>query len=379
MATVLFVMKYPMHRPENLKGKFDGQMAAVRALGHEAYAIGWKPEGMWLLGEGTGEFLRRNRWTGMPGYDHTKIFTDLMAAVRQVLRERNIDLLYLRYMPTFGGAVETVRLLKKQGGKLVVEFPTWPRKAENRRSLLRRPVFAYTDHVLKRIHPMVDLYAVMGEDCGGQLDGRPALNIANGFDVECVPVHVPGALRRGIHLLALASMTRSHGYDRVLRGMVEYKGSEPIHLHMVGSEGDGSLAAWKALTEQLGLRSRVTFHGPLYGDMLNEVVAFSDVGIGALGTFRLGVPGVPPIKHREYMARGIPFIYSGDDPSMPQDERFCLRVPNTEEPIDMEAIAAFAGRGKRAAEIPGLMRAYAREHMSWTPVMGRVLERVWEE
>ena len=29
MPTILFVMKYPLHRKENLKAKFDGQLAAA--------------------------------------------------------------------------------------------------------------------------------------------------------------------------------------------------------------------------------------------------------------------------------------------------------------------------------------------------------------
>jgi len=269
-----------------------------------------------------------------------------------------------------------MRLLKKQGGKLIVEFPTYPRTAENRRSLPRKPVFAYTDHVLKRIHPMVDLYTVIGEDCGGTLDGRPAMNIVNGVCAENMPEHIPNAQRESIHLLGLASMIGSHGYDRVLQALAEYRGSKDIRLHMVGADGDGSLAVWKVLAKRLGLTGRVTFHGPLYGDALEKVVALSDIGIGVLGFFRFGFSCGMPLKQREYMARGLPFVYAGDDPDLPEDARFCLRVSNSEEPIDMAAIAAFAEQSKRAADVPGLMRAYAREHMSWASVMRSVLERV---
>ena len=33
-----FLMRYPLEKGDNLKIKFDGQMAAVRAMGHEALA-----------------------------------------------------------------------------------------------------------------------------------------------------------------------------------------------------------------------------------------------------------------------------------------------------------------------------------------------------
>ena len=42
-ASVLFLMRYPLEKDDNLKIKFDGQMAAVRAMGHEARLIGWGP------------------------------------------------------------------------------------------------------------------------------------------------------------------------------------------------------------------------------------------------------------------------------------------------------------------------------------------------
>ncbi len=374
MATILFVMKYPLHRQENLKGKFDGQLAAVRGLGHQAYAIGWDEEGMWLLGDGTRELLQKNPLARMPGYDHTVIFADLMAAALRALREKPIDAMYLRYMPTFRSAVKTVEQLKKQGGKLILEFPTYPREQENSRSLLRRPVFAYADRVLKRIHPMVDLYTLIGEPCDGQLDGRPAMNIVNGIHVEGLPLHVANGKDPTVRLLALASMAGWHGYDRILRSLAAYEGPAKVELHFVGGDGDGSLAKWQQLAQELGLQGRARFHGPLYGDALNETVARCDVGVGSLGMFRFGLHSGMTLKLREYMARGLPFVYAVDDPAIPEGERFCLRAPNDESPISMEKIVAFAAQSKADAGLPADMRAYARAHMSWEGVLKAALE-----
>lgn len=376
MAAILFVMKYPLHCHENLKAKFDGQMAAARALGNEVYCIGWNMEGMWLVGESTPVRLRRNRFTKMPIYSHTKIFVDLMAAVRQVLCEKKIDILYLRYMPTFGGAVKTMRMLKAQGGKLALEYPTYPKERENRRSLLRRPIFAYTDHVLSRIHPMVDLYTLIGEKCEGMLDGRPAMNIVNGIFVDNLPLHKPNPQTETINLLALASMAGWHGYDRILRSLSEYQGAQDVRIHLVGADGDGSLAAWKELAVRLGIAERVTFHGALYGEALSSVVQICDIGIGSLAMFRFGLSQGMTLKLREYMARGLPFVYAVDDPSIPSDERFRLRVPNDESAIDMGELVAFAVRAKHSEAVPSLMRAYAKAQMSWESVMRSVLERL---
>ena len=377
MPTILFMMKYPLHRRDNLNGKFDGQLAAARALGWDAYHIGWDRHGMYLVGESSRVLLRRNRCTGMPGYEHTKIFPDLMAAMRAALRHIHVDVLYLRYMPTFAGAPAALRAVKAQGAKLVMEYPTYPTQAENSRFFLRRQVFRYTDHVLAAINPMVDLYTLIGEPGpAGGLRGRPTMDIVNGVDVRALPLHAPNAASPQIRLLALASMSGWHGYDRILTALAAYAGDADVRIEFVGGDGDGSLAAWRALADTLGLSSRVTFHGALYGEALERVVAQCDVGVGSLGMYRYGLKVGTTLKLREFLARGLPFLSAVEDPALPEDPAFALRVPNSDAPIDMAAVVAFARRAKADAEAPLRMRAHAQANLTWEGVLGGVLRRV---
>ena len=376
MPTILFLMKYPLHRRENLKAKFDGQMAAARALGWKAYCIGWDGQGMSLVGEGVCEPLRRNRFARLPGYDHTLIFHDLMLAAREALRRVPTDVVYLRYMPTFGGALTTLRQLKAEGGRLVLEYPTYPKEQENSRFFLRRQVFRYTDRILGRIHPLVDLYALIGAPCDGTLDGRPAMNIVNGVDVDAYPQHTPNADDPTVRLLALASMSGWHGYDRILHSLAAYQGDAEVRIEFAGGDGDGSLAVWTALSKSLGLEDRVMFHGPLYGEALDALIARCDVGVGSLGMYRFGITQGMTLKLREYMARGLPFLSAVEDPALPDDPAFALRVPNDDTPIDMAQVVAFGKNAKRDADVSRRMRTHAMKTMSWTGVMRAVLERV---
>ncbi len=376
MPTILFIMKYPLHKQENLKAKFDGQVTAARTLGWDAYLIGWDKEGMSLIGKEGVVPLRRNRLTALPGYDHTLIFHDLMAAVTAAFRHIHVDVLYLRYMPTFAGALRTVKQLKAQGGKLVLEYPTYPKEAENNRFFLRRQVFRYTDHILSKIHPMVDLYTLIGQPCDGTLDGRPAMNIVNGVNVAALTPHTPNPQDNTVRLLALASMSGWHGYDRILYSLAAYHGETPVHIDFVGGDGDGSLAKWQALVQELGVDNRVTFHGPLYGKALDDRVAACDVGVGSLGMYRYGITQGMTLKLREYLARGLPFISAVDDPALPEDPAFALRVPNDDTSIDMQAVVTFAQHAKQAPDAAARMRAYAQQNLSWEGVLRGVLERV---
>ena len=377
MPTILFVMKYPLHQRDNLKNKFDGQLAAARALGWDACFIGWDTQGLWLVEENARTLLFASRFCKMRGYDHTVIFADLMTGVRKVLARQRVDVLYLRYMPTFGGALRAMRQLKAAGGKLVVEYPTYPKDEENSRFFLRRLVFAHTDRVLAKINPLVDLYTLIGKPCeGGLLDGRPAVNIMNGVDAAAFPLHAPNAADPTVRLLALASMSGWHGYDRLLTALAAYRGDADVRVEMVGGDGDGSLAAWKALSERLGLQSRVTFHGPMHGEALDRLIDTCDAGVGSLGMYRYGIHTGMTLKLREYMARGLPFLTAVPDPALPDDPAFALRVPNDDSEIDMAAVVAFARAAKRDAALPARMRAHAESTLSWTGILRDVLERV---
>ena len=96
---------------------------------------------------------------------------------------------------------------------------------------------------------MVDLYTLIGEDGGGTLRGRPAMNIVNGVDVR-LPLHVPRTGDPAVRLLALASMSGWHGYDRILRSLAAYRGDADVRVEFAGGDGDGSLGKWKLLTDE---------------------------------------------------------------------------------------------------------------------------------
>jgi len=375
MAAILFVMRYPLDCWENLKAKFDGQMAAAEALGHEAWFLGYDKAGVWLCRGEERTLVRRAPLGGLPGYAKTLFYVDLMEGLKKAVSLRRFDGVYLRYMRFFFNAPGALSRVKETGAKLILEHPTYPFEHGRVMSPLRRPVFWVLDRVFAHIEPLLDLYALIGDPCGPELHGVPAINIVNGVDVDRMPSHV-NRPTPDIGFLALASMSRWQGYDRLIEALAAYRGDAEITLHMVGGEGDGALAEWKRLARERGVEGRVRFHGELFGPQLDEVAARCDVGVGGLGLFRKGQFCSMTLKLREYMARGLPFVYAVDDPDVPEEARFCLRVPNDDSPIDMAELVAFARRAKADDEVSGLMRAYAREHMSWQNVLKNVLGKV---
>ena len=74
MARILFLMRYPLDGWDNLKNKFDGQMAAMEALGHEAWHIGFDKQGMWLCRGSEKTLLKTCALNAMPGYTKTVLY-----------------------------------------------------------------------------------------------------------------------------------------------------------------------------------------------------------------------------------------------------------------------------------------------------------------
>ena len=120
----------------------------------------------------------------------------------------------------------------------------------------------------------------------------------------------------------------------------------------------------------------VIFHGGVYGEELDHLINGMDLGISSLGLYRIGLELGTVMKGREYMARGLPFVYAGEDPTIEKDHPHALQVPNSDVPIDMEEVIAFAKRVRTEDDAAQRMREYARRHMSWEMEFERILNAV---
>ena len=374
MADILFVMKYPLNGQETLIPKFQGQMAAMERLGHRAWYLGWDEVGIWLCRDEEKTLVCRSRFSRLPGYSHTFLFDDLMEGMKNAVRQMPFALVYMRYMMTFSKAPAAFQAVKESGAKLVMEHPTYPFENGKKTNLLREPVFRYADYVFRQVEPLI------GERNDGALNGRPAMNITNGVDADSLPLHRSRGEAGPPAILALASMTRGQGYDRLLRAMAPVQ--EDYVIYFAGGSSDGSLEEWQRLAQELNMGEKAQFLSPVQGAALDELTDRCDIGMGGLGIHRLGQTVSRPLKQREYMARGLPFFYAVNDPDMPEDERMCRHLPDDETIPDGAEILRFAKESRLDAELPARMRAYAREHLGWEQQFKPVLERLgipWNE
>ena len=185
--------------------------------------------------------------------------------------------------------------------------------------------------------------------------------ITNGIDVDSYALRRPSASEGSkVKLLAVANFNRWHGYDRVLEAM---KGSDPsrIELHLVGDgpEKDNLVR----LASDLSV-SNAIFHPPLKRKELDQLFDECDAAFGVLSLDRKGLREMCPLKHREYCARGMPFIYAGLDLDIPPDSPYALRLSQDGD-LSIKIITEFALRTRDAVDHPKLMRRFATDSLDW--------------
>ena len=218
---------------------------------------------------------------------------------------------------------------------------------------------------LRRVSGVIGVTPEITRRVRAEAPRATAITITNGVDVEGVPptgfVPFDGAVLR---MAAVASEFVSwQGLDRLLNGMLNYRGPVSMTLVLAGSVPAALAGLIQRCTERPGIT--IQCPGLVFGPELDTLLARANLAIASLGLFRKQMNQACPLKVREYTARGIPFVYGYEDPDIPEDCEFAMRVSNDERPVDLPAVIRFAARTAGETDLSGRMRAFAGRHMDW--------------
>lgn len=376
MKSVLFLMRYPLIDAYNLKQKFDGQIQAAVNLGYNVYFIAYDRENVYLVNKNKDakQKICRTRFGAFPKYRSTFGFFDLFKAFSKAQKNIHFDLVYMRSKIMLPTAISALKKHKKSGGKLMVEIPSYNSK-EQELSRFRSCVQGVASIWKKKLPQLVDLYTLIGATDVKEYNGRPALCISNGVCVENFPAHTHKAGEE-VRILALASMRNWQGYDRLIKGLSEYDGKTPVYIEMIGDDGDGSLILWRDLAKEKGVESHVNFRGALYDSQLTNAVNRCDIGAATLGLHRKSKGVGSVLKVREYMARGIPFIYSYDDSLLDGKEPFALKITGDDSAVSIAQVVDWVETLRMNKNITEEMRTFAKEKMSWDAQLKNAFDKV---
>ena len=268
-----------------------------------------------------------------------------------------------------------VKQMKKAGMKVVMEIPTYPYDSEYHTQRMNKQIFQ--DKIFRK-YLAKQLDAIITFSDYEEIFGQKTIRISNGIDFNSVKVKSTiNDTSKMLNLIGVAEIHEWHGFDRVLKGLVDYY-SKPqtytVRFHIVGyffiAEEERE---FEKLMRGNHIEEYVILHGKKHGEELDELFNQCDFGIGSLGRHRVGIDKIKTLKNREYAARGIPFIYSETDTDFDQ-KPYVLKVPADETPIDINNIIQFY---KRLSMSPLEIRESIKD-LSWKNQIEIVLRTVFE-
>ena len=261
--------------------------------------------------------------------------TGLMAGLRQrvdyggiydyCVRE-NIAMVYARcFQNANPWLISFFKKLKKSGIRAVTEIPTYPYDQEFKHFDRKTRMGLKIDQLFRRsLYQQMDALVTFSDE--ERIFGQRTIRISNGVDFDSIPLHQPSTINHQpseLHLIGVAEVHPWHGFDRVMAGIGEYYSQPPtssgqrpdVFFHVVGGVHPHRMAAdFTPIIEKYGIQDKIVFHGQLFGEELTRVFNQCQFAIGSLGRHRSGITIIKTLKNREYATRGIPFIYSEQDP-----------------------------------------------------------------
>ena len=241
---LLYIVRYSIDEDFNLKMKFDGQLEAFRNIGYDVYFVGYDHQHFYLIHNDSKEIIGNTHFS-IPSYIHTFYYVDVYNIIRKLIKKEYFDYFYWRSAPSWLASYRLTKAIKKSGSKLIYEIPTFLKTTEKPLSKLRALFEVYSSHWNNKMNQYIDCYVMIGEDAHGMYKGKPAINIDNGINVDAIPVRKVNYDPNAIHLMALASMSYWHGYDRIIQSLADYKGNQKVIIHMIGGNDGGSFPEWK--------------------------------------------------------------------------------------------------------------------------------------
>lgn len=265
-------------------------------------------------------------------------FSDVVLFFSQLSREidaKNFDFVYIRFTPIDFGFERFIKKLKKTNPdiKIILEIPTYPFTFEYK-AWSRRWYFELFKTDLGSICECLHTVLYIGEKF--KCKHVPCIKINNAAEVLEYPLRKYSYEEDSYHFAVSGSLFFWMGLDRLFNGIVEYYKNNPrnkkITVHIIGA---GPMKhRW-----QREFKNKVNIIFYNFNDTfgVNQVWNKADLGIGSLGAHRKNVYHLSPLKHREYAARGIPFVYAGIDEHF-ENKNYLLRVPSNDEEIDISSV-----------------------------------------
>lgn len=297
-------------------------------------------------------------------------------AIYNYIENNRIDFIYLRsYNNANPFLVDFAARLKKDKRICVLEIPTYPYDDEFKEARRSDRIKLYLDKLYRNLLASKLAYIITYTDLPS-IFGQKTICISNGVDFDEISMKKKyrDDFESVVHLLIVAELHYWHGVDRAISGMANYYNTKPktkVILHIVGKPYTPAGLKLQEQVKNLKLEEFVLFHGPLWGEALDDIFELADIGIGSLGRHRSNIYKIKTLKNREYAARGIPFVYSETDEDLDKMP-YVLKVPADESALNISDVLYFR---QHIHLSPSQIRNSIITTLSWQVQMKKIIDQ----
>lgn len=255
------------------------------------------------------------------------------------IRNNDYDYIYIRKpLFTFSFLKHIKRIKELTNSIKILEVPTFPYYKELKKTKYSFLLILVDKCIQKSINNYFNY--VFSFNNFEKMFGIPNISITN-----CTPdLNFKIDVNRFdniINMVAVSTISFDQGFDRVINGLYEYYKTSPtidVYFYLVG-EGK-ELSKLKRLSKKLEIEKKIFFMGVLSGDELKHIYELSHIGISSLAPHRKNLTEACPLKSREYIALGLPFISSYYDKKL-IDFKYNLNIPIDDSALNIFEVISF--------------------------------------
>lgn len=260
----------------------------------------------------------------------------------KLFQKIDFDLIYMRYMlyvPFLSSIFKKYKVVMEINSDDTLEYRLHSKITHYYNILTRNLTLKHIDSfitVSKELQKRFEFF------------NKPIMIIANGIDVKEYAMQQNNNDKPILVFIGTPNKPW-HGLDKIVE-MAKY--FEKYQFYVIGTEGKET--------------DNIKYFGYLSRAESTKVIQSCDVGIGTLSLYKTGLNEASPLKTRQYLACGLPIIYSYQDTDLCGNMDFSLRLKNEEKNIDYNVIESFVETVFNNQKIKIRAREFAEEMLDYT-------------
>ncbi len=286
----------------------------------------------------------------------------------------NADRWYIRYCVLNDHSLALLSKVAAEKATVYFEIPTYPYNGE-----LTDEQLVVDVENQKMITPYVaGVFSPSCED-GDVFLGRKIIKTGNGVQfLDFNKSSVRKKIDKEFNLIGVAFLAFWHGYDRIIKSLKDFKIKVPdvrCRYYVVG-EGPEKNELIR-IAEKYDVMDMVEFCGSVDGDDLIELYNKAHCGVACLGLHRRQGRNIKtePLKVREFMAAGLPFILSYQDSIDFSNLPGVYRVSDDDADVDLVNIFNQC-KSFYISDAEHILRDFAKNNFDWGVFMKNQVDRI---